>query len=285
MGQWLIRGNYNMRALGAWGFVNMDAVTACGVLELPPMSTEPSQSAERIAERLAKIEQRIAGVLDRAGRERDSLRIVAVTKTHPASVIEEAYQCGLRHFGENRVQEFAEKRPDLELPEATFHLVGHLQSNKVKRAVELFDRFDSVDSLELARRLGKNVTEIGGDEKVLTVLLQVNVGGERAKGGVDPNDALDLAAKIAGVKGIVLEGLMCIPPYQDVPDSLRPYFQEMIRLVVKLGAAGIFRSREPVLSMGMSHDFEVAIEEGATEIRLGTALFGERDIAPEKART
>ena len=234
------------------------------------MNASPSH---KIALRLDEIENRIVGALKRAERSRDSLRVIAVTKTHPASVIEEAFRCGLRHFGENRVQEFAEKKVAFDLPDATFHLVGHLQSNKARRAVELFDRVDSVDSAGLAQRLGQYAAESGA---ALPILLQVNAGGEATKGGVVPESAAEVAGEIAEVKGVALEGLMCIPPYSDDPQAVRPYFRSMNQLLDALNAAGLFQCDPPVLSMGMSHDFEIAIEEGATEIRLGTAIFGER---------
>ncbi len=213
--------------------------------------------------------------LRRAQRE-DEVTLVAVSKVFPAEAIAEAYGCGVRHFGENRVQEFEGKRPVLNLPGATFHLVGHLQSNKARKAMELFDRIDSVDSLLLAQRLGKIAVETGRE---LPVLLQVHVGQEETKGGVTPAEAVETAQRVAGISGLRLHGLMAIPPFREEPEQARPFFRELRELAEEIDRAGIPGGGMKTLSMGMTHDFEVAIDEGATEIRVGTAIFGERTPA------
>ena len=240
-----------------------------------------TQKAETVAERVRRIEARIRAAVERAGREEGAVRLVAVSKTFGPGAIAEAYHCGLRHFGENRVQEFDGKRPSLDLPDAVFHLVGHLQSNKARKAAELFDQIDSVDSVSLAERLGQAAGKLG---KVLPVLLQVRLGGEGSKSGADPESVPELACAIASIQGLRLEGLMAIPPLVDDPEPSRKYFRELRELAGRMAGEGRFAAETPVLSMGMTHDFEVAIEEGATEIRLGTAVFGARPAAAARAQ-
>ena len=227
---------------------------------------------ETVASRVARIQDRMQAALQRAGR-RDEVTLVAVSKTFPAELIVEAYQCGVRHFGENRVQEFEGKRSPLSLPNASFHLVGHLQTNKVRKAVDLFDRIDSVDSLELAERLGRVACEEG---EVLPVLLQVRLGGEESKYGMGPESALELARQVAEIDGLSIEGLMAVPPYLENAEEVRPFFRQLHRLAGEIERKNFPGVSMATLSMGMTHDFEVAIEEGATEIRVGTAIFGPR---------
>ncbi len=177
----------------------------------------------------------------------------------------------MRHFGENRIQEWEAKRGALAGLNATLHFIGHLQSNKARRAAHLFDRIDSVDSLALAQKLHTAAAEEG---KRLPILIEVHLGGEATKHGVREEDVLPLAEAIAALQHLELLGLMAIPPYFDETEQVRPYFRRLRELRDAIGNA--LGSPLPVLSMGMSHDFEVAIEEGATEIRIGTALFGGR---------
>ena len=240
------------------------------------MPTEP----ESMAARVRAIQERIRAAVGRAGREANSVRLVAVSKTFGPEMITAAYECGLRHFGENRTQEFAGKKPGLDLPGAVFHLIGHLQSNKARKAVELFDRVDSVDSLPLARRLGKAAIAAG---KRLPVLLQVRLGAEESKSGAEPGSVMELAGQFGAVGGLALEGVMAIPPYLEDAEAVRPYFRQLSEIAARMAGDGMFAADPPVLSMGMTHDFEVAIEEGATEIRLGTAVFGSRPAAAWKA--
>jgi pyridoxal phosphate enzyme (YggS family) len=200
--------------------------------------------------------------------------MIGVSKTHPASAIREAYEAGVRHFGENRVQEWEGKRNGAEGLLATWHLIGHLQSNKAARAARLFHSVDSVDDFALAQRLDRARGEAGLTGK-LRVLIEVWVAQEETKSGAAIEEIPQLAEKIAELPRLELAGLMCIPPFLEDAEKLRPYFRGLRELrenlEKKLGAA------LPVLSMGMSHDFEVAIEEGATEVRVGTALFGNRN--------
>jgi PLP dependent protein len=226
-----------------------------------------------IRENLSKVEQRIAQAAQRGGRTRDGITLIAVTKTHSAETVREAYGAGLRHFGENRVQEWEGKRSSLADLEATWHLIGHLQSNKAARAAKVFSSIDSVDDLALAQRLDRFSVEQGNGGR-LRVLIEVRLGGEESKSGVEIAQLEALAEKVVALPHLNLAGLMCIPPFFENPTEARPYFRKLRELrdglTARLGLA------LPVLSMGMSHDFEVAIEEGATEVRVGTALFGNR---------
>lgn len=215
-----------------------------------------------VKERLLQVEERIHRAAARAGRRREEITLVAVTKTFPAAVIREGYEAGLRDFGENYVQEFEAKRPAVtDLAGARFHLVGHLQSNKARRAAELFDSIQTVDTAKLARRLD----ECG---KRLKVMIEVRLSEEETKSGVPPGELGALVEVVRGLSNLELVGLMTMPPWFEDPERARPYFARLRELAASFSL--------PCLSMGMSGDFEVAIEEGATHIRLGTALFGPR---------
>ncbi len=220
-----------------------------------------------LRERLDEVEDRIRRALNRSGRRRESVLLVAVTKTLPLEVIEEAYSLGLRDFGENYVQEFERKASAVSsLPGARFHCIGHLQSNKARRAAELFDVVETVDSLKLARRLSEAPARRADP---LEILLEVKLGGEESKSGAGPGELPALMEAISGLPHLRLTGLMTIPPFAEDAEASRPFFQQLGQLAEGLGLRH--------LSMGMSGDFEVAIEEGATEIRVGTALFGPRN--------
>jgi len=219
------------------------------------------------------MQERIAGAAARAGRNADEITLIGVSKTHPANAIREAFEAGVRHFGENRVQEWEGKRTGTEGLAATWHLIGHLQNNKAVRAARLFHSIDSVDDLALAQRLDRARVEVGIPEK-LRVLIEVRVAPEETKSGVETREASELAEKIASLPRLELGGLMCIPPFLEQAEKVRSYFRRLRELRDDL--AKTLGLALPVLSMGMSHDFEVAIEEGATEVRVGTALFGTR---------
>jgi PLP dependent protein len=222
-----------------------------------------------IAENLERIEERIAAAALRAGRGRGEITLIGVSKTHGAEAIREAYEAGLRHFGENRVQEWEGKRGEISLlPGAVWHLIGHLQSNKAGRAAKIFDCVDAVDDFAVAERLRR-----AADGK-LRVLIEVRVAEEETKNGVTVAELPALAERIIGLEQIDLAGLMCIPPFLEDAELVRPYFRRLREVRDEL--ARRLQRPLPVLSMGMSHDFGVAIEEGATEVRVGTALFGER---------
>jgi len=230
-------------------------------------------STTTIRENLLRVRERIAAAALNAGRPADEITLIGVSKTHPAEAVREAFAAGLRHFGENRVQEWEGKQRDLQDLPATWHLIGHLQSNKAARAAKLFHAIDSVDDLALAQRLSRARIELGVPAK-LRVLIEVHIAQEEAKSGAPAEELPALAEKIAALPALELAGLMCIPPLVEDAEAARPYFRRLRELRDEL-ARRLGRAL-PVLSMGMSHDFDVAIEEGATEVRVGTALFGTR---------
>lgn len=224
-----------------------------------------------IAANVERVRERVARAAERTGRRAEEVTIVAVSKTFPPEAIRAAYDAGLRHFGENRVQDFEAKQPKLANLEVTWHFIGHLQSNKARRALTLFSRVDTLDSLALAQKLDAAAAAEG---KQLPTLIEVHLGDEQSKSGVTEAELSRLAESILPLEHLELRGLMVIPPYAEDPQGARPYFRRLRELRDDLSRR-IGRPL-PGLSMGMSHDFEVAIEEGATEIRPGTALFGER---------
>ncbi|HEV2417773.1 MAG TPA: YggS family pyridoxal phosphate-dependent enzyme [Terriglobia bacterium] len=224
-----------------------------------------------IQENVDRVRERMAAACARSGRQQDDVRLIAVSKMFPAEQIHAAYVAGLRDFGENRVQEAATKRLALQDLGITWHLIGHLQSNKATRALELFDWIHSVDSAGLAAKLDRAAATTG---KRLPILLEVNLGGEASKSGVAEEEAASVAAALHKYSNLDLRGLMTIPPFFEYPEQTRPYFRRLRELAQKLRGPGAGNMTE--LSMGMSHDFEVAIEEGATMIRVGTAIFGAR---------
>ena len=229
-------------------------------------------SANVVAENLARIRERIEMAARRAGRRAEEITLIGVSKTHPAEAIRAAYAGGLRDFGENRVQEWEGKRGGLGDLDAKWHLIGHLQSNKAARAAGLFHFVDSVDDFGLAQRLDRARGDAGGVK--LRVLLEVRVAEEETKSGVGVTELPELAERVTTLPALQLGGLMCIPPFLEDAAQVRPYFRKLRELRDQLEKrTGL---PLPVLSMGMSHDFEVAIEEGATEVRVGTALFGPR---------
>jgi len=229
-----------------------------------------------IIENVAAVRERIAKAAARAGRSVGSITLMGVSKTVEPERIRQAYEAGIRVFGENKVQEFGEKAgPLADLAEAQWHLIGHLQTNKVRKAAELFQAVDSVDSLRLAQKLNQAAEQL---DKVLPVLMEINVGGEENKSGVAP-DSSELEELLSGVQKLnhlQVRGLMTIPPFTEDPEGARPYFRQLRELRDKIAARKLPRIAMDVLSMGMSHDFEVAIEEGSTCVRVGTAIFGAR---------
>ncbi len=224
---------------------------------------------------LHSIQQRLRAACERAGREPASVTLLAVTKTHPPETIQEATRLGLQMFGENKVQEARAKIPLCPV-KARWHLIGHLQSNKCRDAVALFEMIESVDSLALAQEINKRAEQAA---KTMPILLEVNVAGEASKFGYQPEQMLAELPQINALPRLEIHGLMAIPPYAPVPEKARPYFRRLREL--KQQAEAVLGAPLPHLSMGMSGDFEVAIEEGATIVRVGTALFGERSVHKE----
>ena len=232
--------------------------------------------AMSIAENISSLANRIDSAARRAQRNPDHIKLMGVTKTVAPQQIREAYAAGIRVFGENRVQEFATKAEALkDLPDAEWHMIGHLQTNKSSKAAELFAHIDSVDSLRLAQKLNSVATELG---KKLPVLIEINIAGESAKSGMAPDSAeLGELLKAAGeFPSLAIRGLMTVPPYKENPEQSRPYFRKMRALFEQISSQNFPGVRMEVLSMGMSHDFEIAIDEGSTCIRVGTAIFGTR---------
>ncbi|HRI04815.1 MAG TPA: YggS family pyridoxal phosphate-dependent enzyme [Pyrinomonadaceae bacterium] len=220
-----------------------------------------------LADNLNDIRQRIAEASVRAGRDPSEIKLVAVSKTHPASMLREAMAAGVTVFGENKVQEGEGKIIEIGRDAAEWHLIGHLQSNKARKAVQLFDVIHSLDSVELAARLERICIDEGRAE--LPVFVQVDLAGEETKSGVAESDLPELAAYLKTCKCLRFNGMMLLPPFFDEPEATRPFFKRLRALRDEVIPGG-------ELSMGMSHDFEVAIEEGATIVRVGTAIFGRR---------
>jgi hypothetical protein len=224
--------------------------------------------------RLAGIRAQIAAVAEKAGRAAHEVTLIAISKTHPASAVRLLIDLGATDIGENRVQEAEGKITDVGRDRARWHLVGHLQANKVRRAVNLFDVIHSLDSVDLAQRLHR----ICGEERkeTLPVLIQVDLGHEETKSGIDESELAHLVESLGPLTRLRLIGLMTLPPFFDDPEQSRPFFRRLRELRDELAARGAFGDRQGELSMGMTHDFAVAIEEGATMVRIGTAIFGER---------
>lgn len=233
--------------------------------------------SQEIEANILKIRQRITAAVTRAGRDPSGIRLMAVSKTVEPERIRSALDAGIKLLGENYVQEAREKIPAVGRS-AEWHMIGHLQTNKAKHVVHLFDWIHSVDRLELARELDKRA---GGHNRRLNVLIEVNVSGEASKNGVQPSDVPELVRQISTLPNLTVRGLMTMPPYSDNPENSRPYFQALRRLRDEINAAAVPNVRMDELSMGMTDDFEVAIEEGATIIRVGRAIFGERHYPPQ----
>jgi PLP dependent protein len=227
-----------------------------------------------IADRVAAVRERIAQAAARAGRAPQEVTLVAISKTFPAAAVREAFAAGLRDFGENKVQEAEQKAPalaDLVPAGLRWHLVGHLQSNKARKAAVLFDLIHSLDDAGLGPRLEKAAAE---KHKVLSVLLQVDLAGEATKFGLNETRLYAALDVLRGFKAVRVEGLMVLPPHEDDPERTRPYFRRLRELRDEAQARNLIQGSH--LSMGMSHDLEAAVEEGATLVRVGTAIFGER---------
>lgn len=225
----------------------------------------------RLAERLDVVQGRIAAAAEAAGRDPKDITLISVSKTHPASVADQAVAAGALDLGENRVQEAQGKKPGVRA--ARWHLIGPLQRNKARVALEIFDVIHTVDRARIADRL-QFLLEEHWPDRVVDVLLEVNIGDEPQKAGVLPHDARDLLAAVTAHDRLVVRGLMAIPPFAAQPEATRPFFRSLRELRNRLqDEAG---QALPELSMGMSHDYEIAIAEGATMVRVGTAIFGPR---------
>jgi len=227
-----------------------------------------------IKQNIEAIRKRIDDAAARAGRKPDEIKLICVSKTKPSEYISEAYACGERNFGENYVQELVAKHEELP-KDIIWHMIGPLQSNKVKKAVSCASLIHAVPSVEIAEKIGKEAVKLG---KTQDVLIEINVGAEESKHGITPAELIGTLEKIHGFEGVNVKGLMCIPPYALDPEETRPYFKEMVKLKNEANEA-FPEHLLSELSMGMSGDFEAAIEEGATFVRVGTAIFGERNYS------
>jgi PLP dependent protein len=232
-----------------------------------------------LAARFANVKARVAAAAEKCGRNPEEVTLIAISKTHPASVIKELIELGATDLGENRVQEAETKIPEVGRDEAgearpRWHLVGHLQANKARRALNLFDVIHSLDSIDLAQRLDRLCAELGRES--LPLLIQVDLAHEETKSGVDEKELPQLVETVQKLERLELIGLMTLPPFFEDPKQARPYFRKLRELRDELARQGAFGERGGELSMGMTHDFAVAIEEGATMVRIGTAIFGER---------
>jgi len=228
---------------------------------------------DTLGERLANIRTRISRALEHSGRPSNDVTLIAISKTHPASTIKKVIELGSTDLGENRIQEAEAKILEVGREKARWHLVGHLQANKARRAVKLFDVIHSLDSIELAKRLDRLCEE---ERTKMTVLAQVDLGLEETKSGVKESDLAELARFVNGCRHLKFVGLMTLPPFFDDLEAVRPFFRKLASLRDQLTDEGLFANGKGELSMGMTNDFEVAIEEGATMVRIGTAIFGER---------
>ena len=224
-------------------------------------------------DRLERVRERIRQTAKACGRPESDIRLVAVSKTMPAEIVKEAIDIGMTDFGENYIQEAREKITTLSAHPVTWHYIGHLQSNKAKYAVRMFDLIHSVDSLKLAKELGKYAKKI---DKVQAILIQVNVAKEESKSGVYIEDTLRLVRETSQLENIAVKGLMTMPPYFNAPEKVRPFFANLRQLRDQIKNENMPNISMEELSMGMTGDFEAAIEEGATMVRVGTAIFGER---------
>ena len=236
--------------------------------------THVNTAEDPLAQRLARVRAQLAAAAEKAGRRPDEVRLIAISKTHPAAVVKHLIELGAADVGENRVQEAEEKIIEIGRDKVRWHLVGHLQANKARRAVNLFDVIHSLDSIDLARRLDRLCEEEERDK--LRVLIQVDLGHEETKSGIEETALSQLVDSLAELSRLELIGLMTLPPFFDNPEHSRPFFHRLRELRDELSRQGAFQDRKTELSMGMTQDFAVAIEEGATMVRVGTAIFGER---------
>jgi len=238
------------------------------------MTSATDHVRDSLSARLQSVRQRIAAAAGRAGRSPDDITLIAISKTHPTPLLHEALSLGVTNLGENRVQEAEPKIVEIGRTKVRWHLVGHLQSNKARRAVQLFHVIHSLDSVQLARRLDRVCEEENRQE--LEVLIQVDLAGEVTKSGVPEQQLFELAGETNDCQRLKLCGLMVLPPYFERAEDVRPFFMRLRELRDKLQAENYFGETAGQLSMGMTHDFEIAIEEGATMLRVGTAILGER---------
>lgn len=230
-------------------------------------------SSSTIKDNINNVEQNIGMAIGLSGRDFDSVSLIAVSKTKPVDMLKEAYDAGARDFGENKVQEIMDKYDKLP-QDIRWHMIGHLQTNKVKYIADKVFMIHSVESEKLANEINKQALKCN---RVIPVLIEVNIGNEESKFGVKPEECIDFIEKISSLPGIAIKGLMTVAPFTDNPEDNRDYFRQMKQLSVDIMQKNIDNIEMNVLSMGMTGDYQVAIEEGATYVRVGTGIFGERN--------
>ncbi len=228
-----------------------------------------------LKERLDEIRSRLAAALELSSREQQNVKMVAVSKSHPAWLVKAASELGVADFGENRIQELEKKAPALEELALSWHMIGHLQRNKVRQAVQICDVIQSVDSLPLLERINRIAGELGREPKLL---IQVDLAGESAKTGLPPSVLPEVLKHGADLEHVEIRGLMLMPPFFDDPEHARPYFRKLRDLRDQMNDDGAAKAPLTELSMGMSRDFDIAISEGATIVRIGTGIFGDREL-------
>ncbi|HEY3025046.1 MAG TPA: YggS family pyridoxal phosphate-dependent enzyme [Pyrinomonadaceae bacterium] len=238
--------------------------------------TGTAQTLDDLRQRLQEVRSRIGAAARRSNRSPEEVKLLVVSKSHPADIIRRAIEAGVSDLGENRVQEAEEKITEVGRSSARWHLIGHLQSNKARRAVTLFDVIHSLDSVALAQRLESMCVEERREK--LPVLIQLNLAGEQTKSGIEKEALPELVETVSGCSHLSLIGLMSVPPFFEDTEKVRPLFRQLRELRDQLNLQGVFAGGGGELSMGMTHDFQVAIEEGATIVRIGTAIFGERQV-------
>jgi len=238
------------------------------------MTAKLSSDFDYVAGNIEKVRERIERAAVKSGRKPSDITLMAVTKTMPAQAVAAAFDCGVTLFGENRVQELLEKLPQLDMAGRSAHIIGHLQTNKVKYIIDKVDMIQSLDSLRLARETDAQAEKAG---KIMDVLIEVNIANEQSKSGVLPNDLLGFAEGLEDYKHINVRGLMAIPPFNEDKEKTRPYFAQMRKLFIDIAGKKSDNMCMNILSMGMSSDFDTAIEEGSTMVRIGTAIFGKRN--------
>lgn len=247
-------------------------------MEMTFMTAKQSNDFDFVAEKIELINKNIAAAAQKVSRNRDEITLMAVTKTMPAEAITKAFSCGITLFGENRVQELVSKYPLLDMNGKSAHIIGHLQTNKVKYIIDKVDMIESVDNLKLAGEINRQAEKIS---RVMDVLVEVNIGKEEQKSGVMPSEAENFVESLKQFKNIRVRGLMTVPPVCENKEDVRPYFKQMYKLFVDIGTKKNdninISNNFDTLSMGMSHDYDIAVEEGSTIVRVGTGIFGKRN--------
>jgi pyridoxal phosphate enzyme (YggS family) len=228
----------------------------------------------QIQSNIKKIHDEICAAAQKSGQDSSQITLIAVSKRKPAEMIQQAIDAGHRDFGENYIQEAMEKIDLIGRKSATWHFIGHLQSNKAKFAVKYFDLIHTVDKVKLAKEINRQAEKIG---KIQEILLQVNISHETTKSGAEENEIMDIAKQVCRFDNLHISGLMCMPPFFDDPEDARVYFKKLKQISKDIEALNLPNTAMTHLSMGMSHDFTVAVEEGATLVRVGTAIFGARE--------